>query len=203
LTDGGNQQKLARHKPTHQSMLDALSHNIVPIHFLHVGESADASDPVETELRELAEQGGGTLVHIRPTDALSVKEVLSSSRKLAAAPAVPTVQTGDTGEDVEAKIAAAKAILATPAKPADRTVSGSVVYFGRPVSTATITIEGTNIPPVKTDRQGRFLIRNVPAGRQYKVRVKAVALNTIRDKLTDMDVAADSEEQSFLTIDLK
>ena len=132
-----------------------------------------------------------------------MKEVLSSSRKVAALPAVPTVQTGDTGEEVDAKIAAAKAILATPAKPADRTVSGSVVYFGRPVSTATITIEGTNIPPVKTDRQGRFLIRNVPAGRQYKVRVKAVALNTIRDKLTDMDVVADSEEQPFLTIDLK
>ncbi|HEX3727012.1 MAG TPA: carboxypeptidase-like regulatory domain-containing protein, partial [Pirellulales bacterium] len=79
----------------------------------------------------------------------------------------------------------------------------SVVYYGKPVTSATITLEGTSIAPVKTDRQGRFLIRNVPVGAQYHVVVEAVARNYHREKSLDVAVEADGAEQPFLTIDVK
>ena len=72
----------------------------------------------------------------------------------------------------------------------------------KPVTSATVTLEGTTIAPVKTDRQGQFLIRKVPAGRQYRVLVKGIAKNSFREKTVPLDLEPEAEEQSFLSIDL-
>ena len=191
LTSGRNEQWLARYKTSRERVAGALRNNLVPIHFLHFGPPPEQDDPAESELSELAAQGGGSLTHVTTATEISVADILSNSRKVAA----ETVTTGDEDGDEPAD--------APPAKPVDRTISGSVVYYGKPVTTATITLEGTDIAPVKTDRQGRFLIRKVPSGRKYHIVVKAVARNHARDAALDLNVTADSDEQPFLTIDVK
>jgi hypothetical protein len=188
LTDGGNEQWLARHKTNHARVAAALREQLVPIHFIHFGPLPEDNDPAEQELIDLAEQGGGSLKHATATSEITVAQVITSSRQIAAAE--------EPAEDgLEAKT--------VPARPVERTISGSVVYYGKPVSSATITLEGSDIPPVKADRQGRFLIRQVPAGRKYRVLVQAVARNHAREKSLDLNVDADSQQQPFLTIDVK
>ena len=194
FTSGRNEQWLARYKTSRERVAGALRNNLVPIHFLHFGPSPEEDDPAENELRELAAQGGGSLTHVTTGTEMTVAQILSNSRKVAA----ETVTTGNEEDDDGTEPADAP-----PARPVDRTISGSVVYYGKPVSSATITLEGTDIPAVKTDRQGRFLIRKVPAGRKYHIVVKAVARNHAREATLDLHVASDAEEQSFLTIDVK
>ena len=194
MTSGRNEQWLARYKTSRERVAGALRNNLVPIHFLHFGPPPEQDDPAESELRELAAQGGGSLMHVTTATEISVADILSNSRKVAA----ETVTTGDEGDEEGDEPADAP-----PARPVDRTISGSVVYYGKPVTTATITLEGTDIAPVKTDRQGRFLIRKVPSGRKYHIVVKAVARNHAREAALDLNVAADADEQPFLTIDVK
>ena len=194
LTSGRNEQWLARYKTSRERVAGALRSNLVPIHFLHFGPPPDEDDPAESELRELAAQGGGSLVHITTATEMTVAQILSNSRKVAA----ETVTTGNEEEEEGTEPADAP-----PARPVDRTISGSVVYYGKPVSSATITLEGTDIPAAKTDRQGRFLIRKVPSGRKYHIVVKAVARNHAREAALDLHIASDADEQPFLTIDVK
>jgi hypothetical protein len=194
LTSGRNEQWLARYKTSRERVAGALRNNLTPIHFLHFGPTAEEDDPAESELRELAAQGGGSLVHVHTGTELTVAEILSSSRRVQA----ETVTTGD-----EADEDGTEAAEAPPARPVNRTISGSVVYYGKPVSSATVTLEGTHIPPTKTDRQGRFLIRDVPSGRKYHIVVKAVARNHAREADLDLHVAPEGEEQPFLKIDVK
>ena len=193
LTSGANEQWLARYKTSGERVAGVLRNNLVPIHFLHFGPAPEEPDAAEGELREIAALGGGSLVYVTATTELTVEQILRDSRKV-----VPTVTTSDEDDEDEPV-----ADRAPPVKPVDRTISGSVVYYGKAVSSATITLEGTDIPPTKVDRQGRFLIRNVPAGRKYHIVVKAVARNHAREAALDLNVAADAEEQPFLKIDVK
>ncbi len=193
LTDGYNEQWLARHKTSYDRVALSLRQNIVPIHFIHFGPTPEDDDPAEGELRELAEQGGGSLVHATATSQFTAAQIVSNSRRVAA----PTETTADNDEHP------GTVPNSPPPRPADRTISGSVVYYGKPVSSATVTLEGTDIPPAKVDRQGRFLIRKVPAGRQYHIVVRAVARNHAREKTLDLNVEADAPEHPFLTIDVK
>lgn len=194
LTDGGNEQWLARHKTSHERVAASLRQNLVPIHIIHFGPRPEDGESAQRELGELAAQGGGSLTHLTATSEITVAQVVSNSRKVAP----PGSKPSEADENLDSVTT-----TAVPARPADRTISGSVVYYGKPVSSGTITLEGTDIPPVNVDRQGRFLIRKVPAGRQYRIAVKAIAKNHTREKVLDLNVAADSEEQPFLTIDLK
>jgi hypothetical protein len=196
LTDGGNEQWLARYKTDYDRISASLRNNLVPIHFVHFGPADDDQDEGQRELRELAAQGGGSLIHTDAASELTVAGVIADSRKAASA----SVLTASDGADEEETDDTTEPRVA---RPAPRTISGSVVYYGKPVTSATITLEGTEIPPVKADRQGRFLIRNVPAGRQYRLVVKAVARNHAREKALDLKLDAQAEQQPFLSIDLK
>jgi hypothetical protein len=192
LTDGGNEQWLARHKTPADRVTQVLKHNLVPIHFVYFGATGTEA---ERELRALADSSGGSLAQAHVATQLTVAQVLSNSRK---APVVNTVRTGDDETDGES--VAPKTLVASSGP---RNVSGTVVFNGKPVTMATIALEGADVSPVKTDRQGRFLIRGVPAGKTYQVRVTATAKNQIREKTVEVQVAAEQEEQPFLTIDVK
>jgi hypothetical protein len=194
FTSGRNEQWLARYKTNHERVASVLRNNLIPIHFLHFGPTPEEGEPAEGELRELAAQSGGSLTHITTGTELTVADILTRSRKVAA----ETVTTGDEEDEDGTDPAEGR-----PARPVHRTISGSVVYYGKPVSSATITLDGTHIPPTKTDRQGRFLIRDVPSGRKYHVVVKAVARNHAREAALDLHVAPEGDEQPFLKIDVK
>jgi hypothetical protein len=192
LTDGGNEQWLARHKTPADRVKQVLKHNLVPIHFVYFGP---AGAEAQHELRSLADASGGSLAQAHATTQLTVAQVLSNSRK---APVVNTVRTGDDEADGES---VAPKTLVSSSGP--RNVSGTVVFNGKPVTAATIALEGADVSPVKADRQGRFLIRDVPAGKTYQIRVTATAKNQIREKTVEVQVAAEQAEQPFLTIDVK
>lgn len=192
LTDGGNEQWLARHKTPADRVSQILKHNLVPIHFVYFGAGgADA----QRELITLADASGGSVSQADAATQLTVAQVLSNRRK---PPVVNTVRTGDDetdGDSVEPKV------LTSSGGP--RNVSGTVVFNGKPVTRATITLEGVEVAPAKTDRQGRFLLRDVPAGKTYKARVTATAKNQQREKTLDVQIADEQQEQPFLTIDMK
>jgi hypothetical protein len=195
LTDGGNYQRLAKHRTTQKRTLEKLGRHIVPIHFLHLGpEGENAAD--ELELREVAAQGGGSFAHVKDSDTIVLDDLLSSGRKVAKAP-VAEAKTGENS-DVAAKVAEAKALL----KPVERNVAGRIVCSGRPVLKATIKIEGSDIATVEADRQGRFLIRDVPSGRGYRLQIEAIALNRHRHKTVDVTVEKADLDQPLLMIDL-
>jgi hypothetical protein len=196
LTDGGNEQGRSRFTTTLEQAIRGVQRNLVPIHFIHFGPFPPADDPTEQALRDLAERGGGSLVHVGASTRLTIGQVLSNRRKMATSSASPSANA----DSVEARIAAATALLT---QPVDRSVFGSVVYYGKPVSSATVTLEGTGIPPVKTDRLGHFMICKVPSGHSYRILVQAIARNSFREKSLDLNVATDAEEQPPVTIDLK
>lgn len=192
FTDGGNEQWLARHKTPADRVSQILKHNLVPIHFVYFG-ATDTDAP--SELKSLADASGGSLSPAGAATQLTVAQVLSNRRKPAV---VNTVRTGD--DETEGDSVAPK-VLTSSGGP--RNVSGTVVYNGKPVTRATIALEGTDIAPIKTDRQGRFLLRDVPAGKTYRARVSATAKNQLREKTVDVQVVEDQQEQPFLTIDVK
>ncbi len=197
LTDGDNHQGLARHRVTHEQTLAALTRQLVPIHFIEVGPAPKSDDVTEKRLHEVADRSGGTVVHANGTDGMLVEQILSGSHRvtLAEKPAA----AGPKASEVATEVEAARALL----KPVERSILGSVTYAGRPVLSATLTLEGAGIPPVKADRQGRFLIRRVPSGRSYKLHVEAIARNKFQDKDIDVTVESADREQPFLSIDLQ
>jgi hypothetical protein len=196
LTDGGNEQWLARYKTDYDRISASLRNNLVPIHFVHFAPADGEEGQGERELRELAAQSGGSLIRTDAASELTVAGVIANSRKAASA-SVLTASDADDEEETDSQTEP------RVARPAPRTITGSVVYYGKPVTSATIVLEGSDIPPVKADRQGRFLIRNVPAGGQYHLVVKAVARNHAREKAIDLKLDAEAEQQPFLSIDLK
>lgn len=203
ITSGANYQKLAKNRVSQQRVREELTRTIVPVHFIHVGPEPQVDDSAEADLREIAEQGGGTLVHVRASDGLIVEQVLASSRKVVSRPIEQAEEEEASAPDPEtaAKIAEAKALF--KARPVERTVTGTVIYGGKPVANATVALEGTDVPQVKTDRQGRFLLRKVPSGQDYRLKVKGIARNKIRETVADLSVAPAADEQPLVTIELE
>lgn len=194
LTDGGNEQWLAKHKTSADRVAQVLKQNLVPIHVVYFGP---AGSPAENELRSLARTSGGGLTSAAATNDLTLAAILSNRRK---AVPVQTVKTGDTEADAAGDEATAPA---EPLPAAPRDLTGVVLYYGKPVTRATITLEGSERPTVKADRQGRFLIRDVVAGRTYKAVVHASAKGQLHDKTVEVIVAPSDEEQPPITIDVK
>jgi Mg-chelatase subunit ChlD len=191
LTDGGNRQWLAKHKPAYQDVMMALNRHLVPIHVLHFG----TPDTDEPRLKEMAEHGGGSLCHVDRETKITLADILTN--KAAQAVAADTPRPPLDPAKAEA-VAAATSLLT--GKTTEYSVSGTVVFYGRPVTSATISVLGTDVAPVKTDRQGSFLLRKVPSG-THQIQINAIAKNAYRDKTVDLTID-NSRAPQPLTIDM-
>jgi hypothetical protein len=190
LTDGGNRQWLAKHKPAHQDVMMALNRQLVPIHILHFG----TPDTDEARLKDMAEHGGGSLTHVDMESKVTLAELLTN-QPVAAEAEKPKVAADPAKAEA---VAAATSLL--QGKTAEYSLSGTVLYYGKPVTSATIVVLGTDVAPVKTDRQGAFLLRKVPSGK-HQIQINAVARNSYRDKTIDLSIEPTRAPQP-LTIEM-
>jgi len=177
LTDGRNRQWLARNRWTRDNLSKLIESSPVPIHIVSYGLSPEGSGSAETELAELVALSGGTFKSAESAQELAgqLKTVFVSSKR-------PAPAASDARESVNAASTAtaaggAPAAVTTVSAAAQRnTMQGSVKMYKNPVRNAMITLQGADVPPAQTDREGRFTLRGVAPG-QYKLEVDATYKN--------------------------
>jgi len=184
LTDGGDQRRMAQLAATTEMVIAALKQSLVPIHVLHFGSPADQASKAGRDLRQLAEYGGGDVRLLAGKDEIHLADVTKSR------------------DIVAIKSGAEKGVATATGQEPQRTrlVTGNIVLNGHPVGLATISLAGSDLPPVKADKTGRFVIRDVPLG-QYKIKVQAIAQNRTRNKTQELNVTGDRAAE--VTIDVK
>lgn len=133
ITTGANKQWMARNRRTKDDVLRAVANQPhLPIHFVSVGPKAD--EAAAAEMREIAEQTGGSIEFASTAGLLASIENLGSSAR--------SVSTG----------------------PPIRNVIGRVIFYKKPVRKARVTLSGSGLPPVQTDTTGTFLFQGVMPG---------------------------------------
>jgi Carboxypeptidase regulatory-like domain len=182
LTSGANRAQRSRLSGSNDVVLSALQHALVPIHVIYVGDDAQAKE-TEDSLRPFTEFAGGDFRRADSQADLTVAEVVHSPM----------------GNLKSARRPKGTAVEATAGQPTTQIITGKVVLNGNPVTSATVSLLGTKIAPVKLDDSGRFVIRNVPLG-SYQIKVRAIAQNQVRETSETLTVGA---EQVDVSLDVK
>ena len=129
LTDGGPSSAKGSVDISQEMVVDALKHCLTPIYVIDLGDNAE-TEPSQCKLREIAELGGGTIVKAPSTEPISLVSLLRQSQLAA-------LGKTDTGEPVTAGHRQVGARRLNSYR-----VLGKVVYYGRPVSAARISLSG-------------------------------------------------------------
>lgn len=197
ITDGGNNQGMARHKSTKEQVLEAIDRRPVPIYIFRLGDD-EVPRQAESELLQIARRSGGD--YLKAADAAELSKHLRAALAVRASrPQQPTsgmsttavatetkaaTATGATASDVTADIASALATLKRDAAPREELtparLQGNVSYYGTPAKRAKIVLvgEATQLV-VRTDSQGNFSIDDVEPG-VYTLWTEATVKNTFR-----------------------
>jgi hypothetical protein len=190
VTDGGNNQGMARHKSTKEQVLEAIDRRPVPIYIFRLGDDEMARQ-AESELVQIARRSGGD--YLKAADAAELSKhmraalAVSASRPVKPSGAV-TATANATGSpvaaDVSAEIANAIATLKSDVTPREELqparLQGNVSYYGTPAKRAKIVLEGEATQVVaRTDSQGNFSIDDVEPG-VYTLWTEATVKNTFR-----------------------
>lgn len=184
LTDGNNRQWLARNRWTRDTLGDLLDKQNVSIHFIGYGIAPDGQSPESVELAQIAERSRGSFESSTAAALLSPKweAALVSTRQ----PAAVATENPAGDANGEAKTESAEQ-TATEPRDLRNTVHGTVVLYSEPVKKAVVTLEGSDLPPAKTDKSGNFVFRDVVPGK-YVVRVEGIAYNVIYNKSQNISV---------------
>ena len=183
LTSGANQQRLANRETTLVDVQTALERRRISVNFINFGGRDDVA--AHTALQTIAKMTRGKVAPAMADEA----EVNFASLVL------------DAQSEPEQALAGAMVSTALPA-PRDQLLEGIILYYGKPVSKATIQLQTSSSGEVETDRQGRFKITRVTPG-TYKLVVKAIAKNKIREKTIDIVVEDRPQREAFVSVDVK
>ncbi|MEX2138956.1 MAG: hypothetical protein WD894_06815 [Pirellulales bacterium] len=190
VTDGGNNQGMAKHKSTKDQVLEAIDRRPVPIYIFRLGDD-EMVRQAESELVQIARRSGGD--YLKAADAAELGKqmraalAVSASRPEKPAGAV-TATANATGApvaaDVTAEIANAIATLKSDVTPREELkparLQGNVSYYGTPAKRAKIVLEGEATQVVvRTDSQGNFSVEDVEPG-VYTLWTEATVKNTFR-----------------------
>ena len=190
VTDGGNNQGMAKHKTSKDQVLEAIDRRPVPIYIFRLGDD-DIGRQAESELVQIARRSGGDYVQVANVTELGkhIRSALSVSASRPTKPAAAVTTTPATtgtavATDVGAEIAAALATLKSDVpmqedlKPVR--LQGHVSYYGTPAKRAKIVLEGDATQVVvRTDSQGNYSIEDVEPG-VYTLWTEATVKNTFR-----------------------
>lgn len=183
LTDGNNRQWLARNRWTRDTLGDLLDKQNVSIHFIGYGIAPDGNSPESVELAQIAERSNGSFESSTAAALLSPKweaALVSTGRPTAADNEAPA---GDANAESKSE----SGEQATEPRDLRNTVHGTVMLYSEPVKKATVTLEGSDLPPATTDKSGNFVFRDVVPGK-YVVRVEGIAYNVIYNKSQNISV---------------
>ncbi|MBI3463759.1 MAG: VWA domain-containing protein, partial [Planctomycetes bacterium] len=151
ITDGGNRQGPAAQYPTSkQQVLEAAERRKVPVNVVWLGDMTK-DDAGRTEVQEISQLTSGNFA-----PAYSAADV---TEKIRAAFSRQTPAPQQTNDPQTATISDRTAPSAAPV-----TVEGKISFYEKPVTMATVVLEGLGNGPVKADRSGRFTINDVPPG---------------------------------------
>ena len=182
LTDGDNQQWLARNRWTRETLGGVLDKSNVSLHFIGYGIAPGNDSQAAIELAQIADRTQGSFESSAASTLLSAKwdTVLTSSRRPA-----PAETSAVTSTDEAASGEADRP--ATPPRDVRNTIHGTVLLYSDAVKKATVTLEGSDVPPAKTDKNGNFVFRDVMPGK-YVLQVEGIAYNVIYNKTHTISV---------------
>lgn len=186
ITDGGNHQGEAAQYPTSkQQLLEAAERRKVPVNVVWLG-NAPENDAGRTEVQDITRLTSGSFFAAYSAADVTDKIRTAISRQTPAA--------GPANDPQTATISDRSAPAASPV-----TLEGKISFYEKPVTMATIVVEGLGAGPVKTDRAGRFTINDVPPG-VYQLSVRAIAKNRIRTKVIELKVAGDRNQEVVIEL---
>jgi hypothetical protein len=197
VTDGGNNQGMAKHKTTKEQVLEAIDRRPVPVYIFRLGDD-EIGRQAESELVQIARRSGGDYQQVANMSELG-KQIRSALAVSASRPDKPSSTVAATATahgtavasdgsavapDVSAEIANAIATLKSDAAPREEMkvsrLQGNVSYYGTPAKRAKIVLEGEATQVVvRTDSQGNFSIEDVEPG-VYTLWTEATVKNTFR-----------------------
>ena len=186
LTSGSNQQRLANRETTLVDVQTALERRRITVSFINFGGRDDVA--AQTSLMSIAQMTRG-----------KVAPAMADESELSFASLVLDTMTD---ENTPANGAASMVSTTTLPTPRDQLLEGIVLYYGKPVAKATIQLQTSSSGEIETDRQGRFKFSRVTPG-TYKLAVKAIAKNKIREKTIDIVVEDRPQREAFITVDVK
>lgn len=193
LTDGGDRQGLARVRRGRDEVIATARRRGVPVHVIGVGlDESENSDDVH-ELRSLATATDGE-IHLEST----AERILDSVADIVR-PAPTQEKELPVNIVRDARDGSVKPVAQRP-PPVE--ITGAVTYYGRPVRNADVTLQGEVERIVKTDREGKFIFREVPPGK-YAITANGIAKNAFRKNKLEIAVKSNSGKSAHLNIEVR
>lgn len=191
VTDGGNQQGMARFRSTKDQVIDALRKNEISVQIVYLGSAQDLPRQTASDFLQITRASQGKIHTAKTLDELHAALHNAVLPKQAQERHAPTrLET-----------------VSTPVSPAPLlkpvTVQGKVSYYRMAVKGAEITLIGENLRrTVKTDGDGFFQFDEVPSG-AYSLTTAKTIKNKIRDNERKVTVPLTSEHPIDLSIVLE
>jgi hypothetical protein len=188
ITDGGNEQGMAKQKTTKDQVFEAIDRKPVPVYIFRVGDE-DIGRQTESELGQIARRSGGEYLkaadgaelrkHIQAALAIHATRPTSLGRTAQAGGAA-TATDATTAEMIKNAVSTIKSTSPEIDEPRLSRLQGSVSYYGVVAKRAKIVLEGEATQlTARTDSQGNFNIDDVEPG-VYTLWTEATVKNTFR-----------------------
>jgi hypothetical protein len=193
ITDGGNNQGMAKHKTTREQVLESLDRRPVPVYIFRLGDD-EIGRQEESELTQFARRSGGE--YLKAADGAELRKHIESALAVRAsrgrkpdphAAATATATDGGatdpdatTNDLIKSAVATIKSSVPESEPSKLSKLQGSVSYYGLPAKRAKLVLEGEASQVVlRTDAQGNFSVEDVEPG-VYTLSTEAIVKNTFR-----------------------
>lgn len=191
-------------KYTRQQILEGYYKHRMPIHVVAVGAAEGTKDAAWSDLQLVARRSRGSFQPVASPSELQ-QAVRQAYDAIVAGEQLPVAAAPRTAETLPrpataTPIADARAIH-EPA-PTNSVVEGVVLYYGRPLPKARVTIDGLAAPAATADSTGEFRFTNVPPGR-YEVSVIGSAHHRPYSGKATLIVPERADEPLFMEFDLR
>jgi hypothetical protein len=205
ITAGGEKIGQGGARFTRQQILEGYYKRRMPIHVVAIGAGTDAKDSTWADLQFVARRTHGSFQPVAGQSELQ-EAVRAAYQAIVNGDELPAMAATPRNAETLPRPAAAMPIGDTrplgPATPASSTVEGVVLYYGRPLAKARVTIEGLAAPAATADSTGEFRFNNVPPGR-YEVSVIGSAHHRPYSGKATLIVPERTDEPLFMEFDLR
>ncbi len=173
ITAGGDKIGQNGVRFTKQQVLDSYYKRRVPVHVIAVGASPDTTEATWNDLRAIARRTQGSFHTVESSEQLK-EAVRAAVDAIAQGNAIPAVAKLPSVAEAVPRPASATAVgdARYTDAPTGAAVEGVVLYYGRPLRKARVTIDG--LAPVVADAAGEFRVGTLAPGR-YTVQVSGEA----------------------------
>ncbi|MDZ4783233.1 MAG: carboxypeptidase-like regulatory domain-containing protein, partial [Planctomycetia bacterium] len=202
ITAGGDKIGQSGAKYTRQQVLEGYYKRRIPVHIVAVGASSGTKDANWSDLQLIARRSQGSFQPVTSSSDLQDAVKLAVNAIVQGDELPGSVDIPRQAESLP------RPAMATPigdtrssGPPRNAVVEGVVLYYGRPLPKARVTIEGLAAPAAVADSTGEFRFNNVPPGR-YEVHVIGSAHHQPYSGKSTLIVPESGDEPLFMEFDL-